>query len=96
MSAWVARSHTLVVSGGVTLGFHCFSLGFLIISGFVFWFLFYLFFPCVLVYRLVKFAEFGYDIVYGFCCYFCHVGIIIKVGFIGDVLRYVFEFSTLF
>ena len=37
MIAWVARSHTLVVSGGVPLGFHCFSLGFLIISGFVFW-----------------------------------------------------------
>ena len=26
--AWVARSHTLVVSGGVTLGFHCFFIGF--------------------------------------------------------------------
>ena len=47
------------------------------------------------MYCLVKFAEFGYHIVYGFC-YFCHVGSIIKVGFIGGVLRYVFEFSTMF
>ena len=46
------------------------------------------------MHRLVKFAEFGYHIVYGFCCYCCHVDIIIKVGFIGDVLRYMFEFST--
>ena len=29
---------------------------------------------------------------------FCHVGVIIKVhvGFIGDILRYVFEFNTCF
>ena len=75
------------------MGFHCFSLGFLIISGFVF---LVFGFPWVFMYRLVKFAEFGYHIVCGFCCYFCHVGIIIKVDFIGDVLRYVFEFITLF
>ena len=50
------------------------------------------------MYRLVKVAEFGYHIhfVSGFCCYFCHVGVIIKVGFISGVLRYVFELSTLF
>ena len=27
---------------------------------------------------------------------FCHVGVIIKVGFIGNILRYVFEFNTCF
>ena len=25
------------------------------------------------MYCLVKFAEFGYHIVHGFCCYFCNV-----------------------
>ena len=64
--AWVARPHTLIYSGGVTLGFDCISVGFLINGGFRVLGLF----AWVSVYYLVKFVEFGYHLVYGISCFF--------------------------
>ena len=52
MIAWVARSHTLVVSVGITLSLHCFCLhwiALILIGGFVFVCLFLVF-----LYYLIK------------------------------------------
>ena len=46
-------------------------------------------FPWVLVYCLIKIAEFGYHLMYGFSSFFSHVSVILKVSFIGGVLCYV-------